>query len=260
MSGQISANKRVIIVGASNVTRGLRSLIVQTATQLGGSVEFLIAAGYGRSLGISSQVIIRRLPSIRECELWNELRKRPELPTFALVTDLGNDLPYEIPVPQILFWFEDLLRTLSEHQANIVYASLPIASIQRIQRWQFNVLRRVLFPGSNLRFEDAIQFAQELDEKSKKISNFFSVKLIEPSDHWYGFDPIHIKRRFLSEAWQTYTHHWLAEDQTLHPDTDNKSKIPMRRLRPFRRWIVNREQLHSQPCWHSPKVGSISLY
>lgn len=260
MSGQILANKRVIIIGASNVSRGLRSLISQALAQLGGPIEFMIAAGFGRSLGISSQVIIRRLPSIRECELWNELRKRPELPTFAMVTDLGNDLPYEILIPQILFWFEELLKTLSEHQANIVYASLPIASIKRIQRWQFNVLRRVLFPGSKLKFEDAIQFAHELDEKSQEISKFFSAKMIEPNERWYGVDPIHIKRRFLSEAWQTYTRQWTASDKSPPSNTDAKTRIATWRLRPFRRWLMNREQLRSQPCWQSPDIGSISLY
>ena len=260
MSGQVPAKNRVIIIGASNVTRGLEGLIKQSLIQLGGPTEFLIAAGHGRSLGISTQVIIRRLPAIRQCALWHELARRPKLPTFALVTDLGNDLPYEIPVSQILVWFEDMLKTLSAHQANIVFASPPIEAIQGIQRWQFNALRRVLFPCSKLKFEDAIHFARELQEKSQKISKFFSAKIAEPSRHWYGFDPIHIRRRFLSEAWQTYTRQWLARDGNSPADAYAKTRISTWRLQAHHRWLLNREQRRSQPCWRSDRVGSISMF
>jgi hypothetical protein len=36
-------------------------------------------------------------------------------------------------------------------------------------------------------------------------------RLVEPSPSWYGFDPIHVRRRMRSKAWsQILEHPWLA--------------------------------------------------
>ena len=55
----------------------------------------------------------RELPGIVECGLWDALAQRPPAPTVALLTDIGNDLLYDVPVPQIVSWVETCLDRFS---------------------------------------------------------------------------------------------------------------------------------------------------
>ncbi len=55
----------------------------------------LAAAGYGRCYGVKSRFVLRDLPPILDCGLWSALRKTSHAPTYALLTDIGNDLMQE---------------------------------------------------------------------------------------------------------------------------------------------------------------------
>src|SRR5947207_14876376 len=91
MSSKVS---RVVALGASNLTRGLR-IVVSTARQTWGpDIEIFGALGHGRSYGADSRVFVRRLPGILQSGLWRDLAARPPVPTRALVTDVGNDILY----------------------------------------------------------------------------------------------------------------------------------------------------------------------
>ena len=104
-----SPSRRVILLGASNVTRSM-STIVETAELVWGRpLDLLAACGHGRSYGRTSCVFGRSLPGILECGLWDELSRRPALPTAALVTDIGNDILYGAGVDQIAAWVEQSL-------------------------------------------------------------------------------------------------------------------------------------------------------
>lgn len=255
-----SIEKRVILIGASNVTRGLGLLIQECIARLGPPIEFMVAAGHGRSLGLSTQVIVRRLPSILDCGIWDALSQRKELPTYALVTDMGNDLPYEIKVNQLLSWYEELLSRLSELNANIVFAAPPIDSISLLEPWKFRLLLRILFPQSKLKFNDAIQNARDFAFESKKISNFFSAQIFEPALHWYGFDPIHIRRSCLAKAWKNYTQFWQNPGVEHAAHRRKNRTIPAWRFRPETMKFFGAIQQIRQPCWESKRVGTISLF
>ena len=42
-----------------------------------------------------ASVLVRGLPGILRCGLWQAWRRRPQVPTATLVTDIGKDLPEE---------------------------------------------------------------------------------------------------------------------------------------------------------------------
>ena len=90
----MSHQRRVVLLGASNLTRGLSTAVEASRLRWGRPLEMLIAAGHGRSYGLTSRVLARTLPSILACGLWDELAQRATMPTAALITDIGSDLLY----------------------------------------------------------------------------------------------------------------------------------------------------------------------
>jgi hypothetical protein len=100
----LTPRHRIVLLGASNLTRGI-STVVESAQQIwGGPLDVCCALGHGRSYGWTSNFLGRSLPGIVGCGLWPALESRPKLPTAALITDIGNDLMYGAPVQQVLLW------------------------------------------------------------------------------------------------------------------------------------------------------------
>ncbi len=91
----------VVLLGASNLTRGISTVVGMARGIVGEPSEFLIAMGHGRSYGQRSSVLGRSLPGITQCGLWEALR-HARGPTSALITDIGNDVIYGVPVETIL--------------------------------------------------------------------------------------------------------------------------------------------------------------
>jgi len=82
--------RRVVLLGASNLTRGISTAVETARLQWGRPLDVMAALGHGRSYGLASRLLCRTLPSIVECGLWPALAARPPAPTAALVTDVGN--------------------------------------------------------------------------------------------------------------------------------------------------------------------------
>ena len=160
---------RVVLLGASNVTRGAVTLVEMARRTVAGPVEFLIAMGHGRSYGARSTVLGRSLPGIAECGLWEALRRGRELPTYALVTDIGNDVIYGAPVDAIAGWVRTCLDRLAARQARTVLSLLPMDSLRRLSPWRFHAARSLLFPGRRMSLPECLAAAQQLDEDRKSV-------------------------------------------------------------------------------------------
>src|SRR4051812_44679884 len=103
----------VVLLGASNLTRGISSAIYYAHRLLGGPLEFYVAFGHGRSYGMRSRVLVRELPGIRDSAIWRALEGRdPRAPVYGLVSDIGNDVLYQAPVTEIVAWLRDALQRL----------------------------------------------------------------------------------------------------------------------------------------------------
>ena len=97
---------RVILLGASNLARGISTIVGTAQSRLGSPLEFFIAMGHGRSYGRASRVLGRTLPGIDECGLWDALGDAVSTQTYALITDIGNDIIYGYDVEMIAAWIE----------------------------------------------------------------------------------------------------------------------------------------------------------
>ncbi|WP_197530883.1 hypothetical protein [Bythopirellula polymerisocia] len=122
--------------------------------------------------------------------------------TIAFVTDVGNDLAYEAPAEAVLEWVTACVVRLQSHQAQVVLTSLPITPLERLSQMRFRVLRGLLFPKCRLKLVDFLERAQELNEGLLKLAGSRKITIFTVPNAWYGLDPIHPRRRFLTQMWR----------------------------------------------------------
>lgn len=192
---------RVVLLGASNVARSISTLVETSLLSCGGPLELLAAFGHGRSYGVVAGVLGRALPGISQCGLWRVLEGQPPLSTVALVTDVGNDLAYGYGAVQVAEWVEACLARLAAIGAKTVVTRLPLAVLERVPSWQFEVLRRIWFPRRRIVRAEVLKEAERLDEALVRLAGMYGAQTVEPRSEWYGLDPIHLRRRAWSEAW-----------------------------------------------------------
>ncbi|MHC5001525.1 MAG: hypothetical protein ACYTJ0_00210, partial [Planctomycetota bacterium] len=185
---------RVVLLGASNLTRGISTVVQTIRLVLDGPVEVLAAIGHGRSYGAPSTVCGRTLPGIVECDLWSRLERGPG-PLYALMTDIGNDVAYGHEPATITGWLEQCLDRLAESEARIVVTGLPLESIDRLSPLRFRVARTLLFPGRRLELEDARRTVRALDDAVRRLAGHYAARVVPLPGRWYGLDPVHIRMR-----------------------------------------------------------------
>ena len=198
---------RVVLLGASNLKIGFPRVLAR----LGGPVEVLAALGHGRSYGTWSRLAwVRLLPGIVQCGIWEELERRPRLPTVALVTDVGNDLLYGAPVPAIAGWVGTCLERLARQEAEIIIGLLPLSTLEKVSPVRYHLIRHILFPGRRAApWSAVLDSARELNERLRRLGLEHGARLVEPSPSWYGMDPIHVRRSMRSQAWNQILDHPL---------------------------------------------------
>ena len=248
---------RVVALGASNLTRGFRTVVSTARATWGPDVEVLAAFGHGRSYGAHSRVLFRALPGVLDSGLWAALDARPPRTTRALVTDVGNDILYGYSADQTLAWVEEALRRLQRVTQDIVLTDLPLSGIRRLSRARFLTFRSVLFPSSRLSFDQVLDTAERVNVGLAELSSGYGAKLSHLDPAWYGFDPIHVRRSMWHEAWQQILGARPVGRSTRLPTLEG---LRLYLMRPERRWLFGVEQITPQPGLALPSGGRVWLY
>lgn len=251
-------DRRMVVLGASNVVRGMSRVVASARDVWGGPLDVLFAAGHGRSLGARSSVLGRVLPGILECGLWEALRTRPAAPAAGLLTDIGNDVLYGFPLPQIVQWVRSCLQNLRRHCDRLVVTELPMDRLQELEPWRFYLARSVFFPGSRLRFAEAMEICRALNADIAELAREFDAELIRPQRDWYGADPIHIRYLAAADAWR----------DILSPLGQIASPVPLRwrdwwsltRVRPSDRSFFGWRVRFAQPSARLRDGSCVSFY
>ena len=290
----MNVHSRIILLGASNLANALPLLPCMLAGTVATPTEVLIAAGHGRSYGNWSRLFgARELPPISDCRLWDQLGSVPtceqqksrdedetiipsgsELSqgcqtkglsqtdhldhTFALLTDIGNDLVYGASNEEILCWVHQCLNRLRDHHANVIVTLPPWKSVSQISRWRYYLIKLIFFPGRRLPIDQMKNQLQTLCEGVSELAETFDSHVVIPPAEWYGFDPIHIQRRVRIEAWQRILAEWNFDwDSQLSPERQTACRNAS--FRPFLRKMWGRVQEHPQPVLELEDF-SISCY
>lgn len=186
---------RWILLGASNAERGGVALLDAMRTRAGGPVALHAAIGRGRSYGIRSRVLVRGLGGILDAPIWAATAHGDPQRTKALVMDVGNDLFYGVPVPLVLAWVDLCLQRLRERASELTVVGIPLAALARLRPWQFGLFRRVLVPECRLDLAEGLRQARQLHDGLQALAARHGARFVAVEDAWYGFDPIHVRRR-----------------------------------------------------------------
>jgi hypothetical protein len=260
MMEQPPAPRRAVILGASNVARGIATAVATAEAAWGQPLDLLIAAGHGRSYGMWNWVLGYSVPGIARCGLWEALDEDDAPPTAALITDIGNDLLYGASPAAILEWVEACLLRLAPRCDRLVMSELPLASVARLRPAQYYMLRSILFPPSRLAWDAMLHQANCLNEGIIDLSKKFFAARIAIDPAWYGFDPIHVRRRHIAAAWRTLLQPWCAE-RLLEPSPGAMAlwwRLHLRRAHVQR--FLRRETHTPQPVLRLPSGTRVSLY
>jgi hypothetical protein len=238
------------------------SVIVGTARRIWGEpIEIMAAMGHGRSYGRDSMVWGRKISGIFPCALWQDLLARPPLPTTALVTDVGNDLLYDVPVDQLIEWVSGCLDRLAAVGAATIITELPLASVERLSDARFHLFRRLLFPRSRHSRNDVLAASRDLNARLIALGGSRNTSVIPVSGAWYGFDPIHLKRRVRHRAWPAMLASWRAPADAL---IEQRASLWMSAylacLAPHERTWFGIKRCCAQPSGRMTDGSTISLY
>ena len=262
MDGTAKFVNQIVLVGASNLTRALATAVEAAEHICGRPNRLLIAAGHGRSYGVYSRVLFRGLPGITQCGLWDKLATGPTLPTFALLTDLGNDIAYGVSTGELIGWVRWCVERLTEHRARIIITTLPMHCLERLSPRGYRILRAVLFPGLRLSLPEALERARAMNLGLRELALERRITLVGQRPEWYGFDPIHIRRRCFARAYGGILKHWLAcapEERPLG-STSIRRWLRLLLLAPQYQRVFGFDRYREQPGAVLPHGSTVSLY
>lgn len=252
---------RVILLGASNLTRAISTIVETTHRFCGAPLDIYAALGHGRSYGMKTNVLGRSLPGIRQCGLWDSVAEASSAPCKALVTDIGNDLLYGADPEQITDWIDECLAGLAQQGAEIVLTQLPLQNLRGLSAMRYVILRTALFPLCRHDLATMTRRAQQLDKHTQQLAKKYRAHLVEPRAEWYGIDPIHIKIRHWSSAWQSILAPWNTAARSPSPAVGSLRRwFYLRTRTPLHRSIFGWSQQHEQPCGTLPNGSVIHFF
>lgn len=256
--------QQLIVLGASNCARGLVSLVNTARAHAQAPIDFYGAIGHGRSYHNETVVIVRSLPGILSCGLWNDLHPQSEIPSIGLVTDVGNDLLYGAEPAQIESWVDTCLARLTAHGARLVLTELPLANLNKLGPRKFWFFSRLFFPFCQLSLSDAVHKAKELNDRLLNLASRWNATVIKPSPDWYGIDPIHVRYSHYPQAWSQMVGSLLeSREETssgLTPSMSWRMKMRLAWVAPQRRRLLRWVQSTTQPSLILEDGSRIAVY
>lgn len=252
---------RIVLLGASNVTKGISTILGTAQRLLGSPLDVRCAIGHGRSYGARSTVLVRSLPGILESHLWQTLEDDDPLPTYGLIADIGNDVMYGSPPTQIGQWINQCITRLRAHDARIVMTSLPLARIERLNELHYSIARSLLFPSRSMTFEQAKERARAVHGELEVLAANHDLPLVEMPGSWYGVDPIHIRARCKASAWREILSHWVDDAQHVQRAAGSLRRwMKLRAASPEQWWLLGTERGRQQPAVTLDDGTTVSLY
>ncbi|MEM6454126.1 MAG: hypothetical protein AAF772_03440 [Acidobacteriota bacterium] len=259
---------RVVLLGASNLAMSLPHALAALAARVEMSpaaetaepVHVLCANGHGRSYGLGSTVLVRWLPGIVGCGLWDALERdastRPGA-TEAVLLDVGNDVPYGVPVATVLDWARTCLTRLAAVDARVTVVGLPIARVERLHPVALRVVHRALFPFSRVPPAELLPRARAIDAGLRDLAETFGARHRSLPLDWYGLDPIHVRPSARADAWRD----WLDASHSAPPPSSALRRFCRRAAvrGPARRRVFGIVQRGQQPVGRWRDL-SLSLY
>ena len=161
------AQKQFVCVGASNLFMCLPDLLDQILARFETHpVSVLVVQGPGRSFGLKAGMLGARFVPINDCGLLEALdaAQSPGHPeSWALLTDIGNDVLYGVAVAQIHGWLDDFVSRLVRMGVRVGVTALATERLMAVSRWRYELVHRAMHPQRRLGYKEARLALNELD-------------------------------------------------------------------------------------------------
>lgn len=258
-SGAEGPRHRLVALGASNVSVGFPQLVDAARGLAAGPVDVLAAMGHGRSYGRWSSIPGRALPGVTECGLWDALRRRPPLPTTALLTDIGNDLLYGVEPAALIGWVAECLTRLREVHARVSVAEIPLPAVTGLGPARYRLFRSIFFPGLGMSLSELTRYATATQRGVAQAASEAGARIAPVRPEWYGLDPIHIKPWRFRGAWSNMLGVQNAELPP-HRLLPLRDRLALRWTRYDRVRVLGRQRRHTQPCLTARDGTRVSVF
>ena len=212
-----TSRRAIVVLGASNVSRGLAQLAATVRARTEAPGELFVAAGHGRAYGVSSRVGPRRLPSILASGLWRALDREQVAQPLAILTDVGNELLYGLGVAAVAGGVREAALRLADRGATLVITGLPLASIAGVGHVRYRLLRTLYVPGCLLSLTEIHDASRWLDDEIRAIATDTGATFLEQPGAWYGLDALHVKRSRLDDLWANVGDAWGLPGAMVRP-------------------------------------------
>ncbi len=251
----------MVLLGASNLSRGFPVAVATAQHAFDGRSAFYVAKGHGRSYGKESRCFGKKIPGIFSCGIWRALQQEKSMPIVAFLTDIGNDLAYEVPVETVVEWVESCLERLLARSARVVLCDLPLERLRRLSATQYRCFRALFFPGCRLGLSEMLNRAESLSIKLRFLAQSREIPLFTGRNEWYGFDPIHVRRSYYPVMWEQLFRLVTDAGSCSSPNRCSfRGAWYLRRLRPEKWSVFSRERSVTQPAGLLRDGSTISMY
>ncbi|MDP1558944.1 MAG: hypothetical protein Q8K59_10165 [Nitrosomonas sp.] len=259
---QPRTGNRIVLLGASNLTLSLRTVIQLMQHRCGEPSDVLVVAGHGRSYGQTSQMLMRQLPGITASGVWPHLEATDARPTYAFLTDIGNDIPYGYMPEQILKWVNGCVDRLQRQETHIVMTNLPIQSIESLSEWHYKIFRALFFPSCRLSRGEIVERARAVHGGLVDMASSKQFSLYEQAPVWFGPDAIHVRYWKRKELYRHIFERFPRVCDAQRPMGEKEPHFSGWKQRPQFAFkvVLGREYRHPQPSGRLTDATAVSLY
>ena len=251
----------VVLLGASNISFSLPTIVRAVQRTFDSRVRLWTVHGHGRSYGRRSRAIGRELDGILQSRFWDDFDQREPLGPggthgrlFGLLTDLGNDLIYSVPPPQILDWARECGQRLiaagtSADPTELTVTRLPAAALLRLSAPRYHATRKLFFPKHNRSWPEMKAEIAELDEHVADLAADLRAAVVPTDRRWYFIDPIHVRERRRREAWRRYLGAWPSAPTPDVPLVGPRDRVRLHSLPQAIKWVKGTPVTAANPVY-----------
>lgn len=220
-----------IFLGASNLARARFGLNRYFEKSFPNLISASIASGPGRAYCVSGGIFGVNYPPLKSSPIltFGQEEISNYRQTVALICDIGNDIMYGVPVQKLIQDLEKSICDLSGFCSHVFAVPIPIKKIQELDHWQINIIKKILFPKSEIGPEKIIASVQAVNKSLSEI-NAPNFTLLKTMDDFIGWDRAHYDISKMHSAW-TQVVDQITQELSIKP------KKTMNRALMFRSYI-----------------------
>jgi hypothetical protein len=190
---QTSSPYLFVFLGASNLARGYGALAHCLIRGLAPQpVEILHAMGPGRGYCAQGGIFNITYPPIGSSGILKSASEGKEQArqVIALITDIGNDIMYGVPVHEIIACLDTLMQQLNAIGAEVFVHPIPLEFSKDVSERQFRILKSIFYPHSGIDYHKAKEAVDAINHFLRDKAGE-RIHLLPSAKDFCGVDKIH---------------------------------------------------------------------